>query len=113
MQRAPRPCGKCGKRVYRGGLCADCYKQADLRRGTSTQRGYGKRHRDVFRVGVLERDPICVACGEEPATVADHYPFTRRQLVTAGLDPNDPIHGRGLCESCHNRHTASTSIASR
>lgn len=113
MQRAPRPCGKCGKRTYRGGLCIDCYKQADRRRGTSTQRGYDARHRNRFRAAVLERDPICLACDEEPSTHADHYPWTRRQLVAAGKDPNDPGYGRGLCQSCHNRHTASTSIASR
>lgn len=29
-----------------------------------------------------------------------------RQLVEAGLDPNDPAHGRGLCEPCHKQETA-------
>ncbi|RZE73308.1 hypothetical protein C0R02_27625 [Streptomyces albidoflavus] len=46
---------------------------------------------------------------DELSTVADHWPRTRRQLVTDGEDPNDPAHGRGLCEGCHNRHTARSS----
>ncbi|AHH98316.1 hypothetical protein KALB_4954 [Kutzneria albida DSM 43870] len=38
--------------------------------------------------------------------VADHYPKSRRELVAAGADPNDPQHGRGLCVACHNAQTA-------
>lgn len=93
-------------------MCATHYRQADRRRGTSTQRGYGKAHRTLFRPAVLERDPICVMpdC-DAPATEADHYPLTRRELVAKGLDPDDPKHGRGLCKRCHSRHTASTSLA--
>jgi 5-methylcytosine-specific restriction protein A len=40
------------------------------------------------------------------ATVADHYPLSRKELIDAGLDPNDPQHGRGLCKPCHDRETA-------
>jgi len=50
------------------------------------------------------RTPWCV-CGKR-ATVADHYPVKRRDLVKQGLDPNDPRYGRGLCASCHARWTA-------
>lgn len=45
--------------------------------------------------------------------MADHYPTDRRDLVKMGLNPNDPKYGRGLCERCHNRYTASKSIAVR
>lgn len=59
---------------------------------------------------MLARDPNCVLCLQadrtEPATVADHYPRSRRELVERGLDPDDPQHGRGLCSSCHGRATA-------
>jgi len=62
----------------------------------------------TFRHAVLTRDPICVACLRARATVADHHPHERRELIAQGKDPNDPQHGRGLCTTCHNRHTAKT-----
>jgi len=39
-------------------------------------------------------------CQAAPSVVADHWPLDQRQLIAAGLDPNDPVHGRGLCDSC-------------
>jgi 5-methylcytosine-specific restriction protein A len=91
----------------RAGLCARHYKQRDLRRGSPLQRGYDNDHRE-FRAAVLERDnDTCIVCGGS-ATIADHYPKSRRELVALGLDPNDPRHGRALCVTCHNRHTATT-----
>jgi len=89
-----------------GGRCPGCRREAEARRGTARQRGYGGGHERRFRRGVLVRDPVCVLCRDELATVADHWPLSRRQLVAAGLDPNDPAHGRGLCVSCHNKETA-------
>lgn len=63
-----------------------------------------------FRGAVLARDYICVIDGcFQFATVADHYPHTRRELADSGLDPNDPVYGRGLCAPHHNKHTAATS----
>jgi 5-methylcytosine-specific restriction protein A len=41
-----------------------------------------------------------------PATVADHWPKSRKQLEAEGLDPNEPSYGRGLCASCHGKETA-------
>ncbi|WP_199523985.1 hypothetical protein [Micromonospora craterilacus] len=32
--------------------------------------------------------------------VADHWPLDRKQLVARAMNPNDPAHGRGLCEPC-------------
>jgi 5-methylcytosine-specific restriction protein A len=52
---------------------------------------------------VLRRDVLCVLCGVRLASVADHYPMERRELVASGLDPNDPRHGRGLCTECDHR----------
>lgn len=99
----------CGALVERG-RCTSCSTQAEQRRGSSAARGYGAEHRDRFRAGVIDRDVCCVLCRErdewELATVADHWPLSRRELEDRGLDPNDPAHGRGLCHTCHSRETS-------
>ncbi|WP_424642884.1 TIGR03668 family PPOX class F420-dependent oxidoreductase [Embleya sp. AB8] len=42
-----------------------------------------------------------------PAVVADHHPFSRRQLLNHGVtDPDAPDRMRPLCARCHNRETA-------
>ena len=107
----PRPCRKCGQRVHRAGLCQHHYRQSEQMRGSSGERGYDASHARRFRSAVLDAAGwVCVRCGGA-ASVADHYPRTRKQLVQAGDDPNDPQYGRALCKLCHDRHTASTSIA--
>lgn len=45
-------------------------------------------------------------CRKAWATVADHHPLSRKQLIDAGLNPDDPNAGRGLCKPCHDRETA-------
>lgn len=59
---------------------------------------------------MLERDICCVLCREadkwELATVADHWPLSRRELLERGLDADDPEHGRGLCKRHHDQETA-------
>ncbi|MGW6913723.1 holin [Kitasatospora sp. NPDC054939] len=89
-----------------GGRCPTHRAEADRARGTTTQRGYGQRHRTRFRPAVLARDPVCVLCRAKPSQHADHHPLSRRELVERGHDPDDPKHGRGLCHSCHSRETA-------
>lgn len=88
------------------GKCIPHRKAADTARGTAAQRGYASRGHKAFRAAVLERDPICVLCRVAVATVADHWPDSRRELVDMGADPNDPSRGRGLCKRCHDRETA-------
>lgn len=92
------------------GRCHQHRREADTARGTATQRGYTGRSHQRFRRAVLRRDRICVLCAAEhrttPATVADHFPRSRRELLAADLDPDDPRYGRGLCEAHHNRETA-------
>jgi 5-methylcytosine-specific restriction protein A len=106
MPMKPRSrCPRC-KRLHDGtGTCAQCKAAADNRL-SAARRGYGARHRDKFRIGVLDRDPVCVLCHRAPSTHADHYPRGRRELVALGLDPDDPRYGRGLCASCDSRQTA-------
>lgn len=86
--------------------CPAHERTADRTRGTSRQRGYDREHENRFRRAVLQRDPICVVCGHRPSRDADHFPRSRRELVAAGLDPNDPSYGRGLCGPCHSASTA-------
>ena len=87
------------------------------RRGSARAQGYGRRYEHHFRRLVLLRDPLCV-CGDQahghgprcllPSTVADHHPRDKRELRRLGLDDDDPRYGRGLCASCHSKHTAAT-----
>lgn len=88
------------------GRCDACRTKAEQQRGSAASRGYGTRHRNTFRTGVLARDPVCTVCGQAPAVHADHWPTDRRELVARGLDPDDPQYGRGVCGPCHSRETA-------
>ena len=89
-----------------GTRCIKCRAIADKRRGTSTERGYNTRAHRTFRNAVLEADPICVICNKAQATVADHYPRSRKELLELGMNANAPQYGRGLCKRCHDKATA-------
>lgn len=97
------------------GRCQTCKAKAEQQRGTARERGYDQLHARRFRQAVLRRDPLCqctdTAHGHGVPCLAisrhaDHYPRDRRDLIAAGLDPNAPAHGRGLCHGCHSKHTA-------
>ena len=106
MARAMKVCPTAGcATLTTGGRCADCQTKADRLRGTAGERGYTSKGHQRFRRAVLRRDPVCVLCQLQASTVADHYPISRRDLVAAGLDPNDPARGRGLCATCHGQET--------
>lgn len=89
------------------GRCDGCRTEAEQRRGSARQRGYGGRAWSRSRRAVLQRDPLCVlGCGR-PATVADHWPVSRRDLVAQGVaDPDAPHRMRGVCVPCHSSETA-------
>lgn len=106
MPRAARTCNRCPAVITTGSRCDTCTRAAEQARGSAHQRGYTSTGHQHFRTAVLRRDPICVQCHTEWATVADHYPTSRRDLEATGLDPNDPTKGRGLCKPCHDRETA-------
>ena len=93
--------------IYEGAAsrCPAHRKRADRERGTAAERGYQGRGHRAFRDEVLTRDPVCVLCDIRQATVADHYPRSRRELVELGMDPNDASNGRGLCAPCHSIET--------
>lgn len=88
------------------GRCTVCRRDADRDRGTAAERGYNSAGHRRFRAAVLDRDPICVVCDLAASTVADHWPMSRRELLIAGRDPDDPRYGRGVCKRCHDRSTS-------
>ena len=105
MKVCPSP--GCPRLVAEAGPCSTCSRKQDEARGTAAQRGYGHAHRTLFRPQVLARAGyICELCQRAIATVADHYPLSRRDLVAEGLNPNDPRYGRALCKPCHDAETA-------
>lgn len=101
---------RCGRTHAGTGACPTCRSraraQAERARGSTTQQGYTGEHVTRFRAQVLARDPTCVLCGDAPSTDADHWPRSRKELLAAGCDPNDPQYGRGLCSACHKNETA-------
>ena len=92
--------------LYEGteGRCPTHRREA--RAARVDNRVYSTRGHRAFREAVLLRDPICVLCARSLATVADHHPISRRDLVEFGMNPNDPSAGRGLCHRCHSIETA-------
>lgn len=113
---AKRVCPTSGcPELVTSGRCDDCKRKAEAVRGSASQRGYNSPGHRRFRHAVLHRDPLCV-CPEQdhghesgrclaPSTVADHHPLSRRELIDAGLNPNSPERGRGLCAPCHGKYT--------
>lgn len=89
-----------------GARCPGCSKTADKAHWARTKGYNTKAHRVTFRLTVLQADPICCLCRVAVSTVADHHPKSREDLIQLGMNPNDPRHGRGLCETCHNTETA-------
>lgn len=102
MPRARSVCNQPGcPELTTGGRC----KAHETPRPDSHQRGYGHTHRSRFRPQVLARDPLCRICRRAASVIADHWPLSRKELIAAGLDPDDPRAGRGLCRSCDGRQT--------
>jgi 5-methylcytosine-specific restriction protein A len=106
MPRALHVCPTSGcPNLVEEGRCATCKARASQLRGSAASRGYGtawaKRRR-----AYLIRHPICTLCPRQ-ATVADHYPESRRELVAAGVPDPDADHRlRALCAPCHASETA-------
>lgn len=110
MARALTVCNRfgCSTPVPQGqGRCDACRAEAERRRRPGGN-PYASAGHLRFREAVLRRDEICVVCEIRVATHADHFPLERVELIELGKNPNDPAYGRGLCEDCHNRHTAAT-----
>lgn len=79
-------------------------KASDTHRPNANQRGYGSQWRRTART-FLRAHPTCIDCGD-PATVPDHSPLTRRELVAHGItNPDAPAFLRPRCKPCHDRKT--------
>ncbi len=92
---------KCGKLSDRN-RCPD-HRGED--RPSSTARGYDNAWRKV-RSEFLRLNPFCLDCGQ-PATVPDHSPLTRAELLANGIgNPDAPAFLQPRCKSCHDRKTA-------
>ena len=106
MPRSLKPCTAPGcPELVTSGRCANHRRQAERTRGTAAQRGYDHRWARR-RAAYLRRHPLCRLC-PAPATVADHYPVSRRDLVAQGVPDPDADHRlRPLCASCHGKETA-------
>jgi 5-methylcytosine-specific restriction endonuclease McrA len=69
------------------------------------QRGYTKDFQ-AQRLKLLADSPSCSLC-DQPATVADHHPIERAQLLLMEVkDPDDLEWLRPLCTKCHNIKSA-------
>lgn len=112
MPDRPRnPCSTpgCRGQAARDGRCATCRVRRrggiEAARGTASQRGYGVRW-SATRRQYLATHIWCVLCGAV-ATIADHHPISRRDLIAAGVeDPDTDERLRPLCDPCHHVQTA-------
>jgi 5-methylcytosine-specific restriction enzyme A len=78
---------------------------ADRQRATAAARGYDGTW-SARRADYLTARPWCCLCGAA-ATIADHWPTSRRDLVAAGTrDPDADHRLRPLCSRCHGTETA-------
>jgi 5-methylcytosine-specific restriction protein A len=90
-----------------------CPAHAARRRDSDRDRRRPWRYNDAAwrrnRANFLRAHPRCIDCGAA-ATVADHAPIDRVELIARGEPhPDAWEHLQSRCESCHNRRTARTS----
>lgn len=111
---APKPCKKPGCRSLTtlGAYCFDHAKlikqQAEVKRESSTQRGYGYRWQQTSK-GFLRAHPLC-QCSEckegelqlKPSNVVDHIIPHKGDMVLFW----DRSNWMAMNESCHNKKTA-------
>ena len=86
--------------------CDEHVHLADKQRANAAKRGYDARWQK-YRLGFLAKNPLCVICKENNrvtlSTVTDHIiPHKGNQALF--WDYNNH---QALCETCHNRKTAS------
>nr|DAT23874.1 MAG TPA: HNH endonuclease bacteriophage, HNH Endonuclease, DNA.52A [Caudoviricetes sp.] len=93
--------------------CPECLKR--VRHTTDTKPYTSVGHRKA-RAKLLALHPYCQCEGckahkglcTQKATVADHFPLERFELIAEGKDPNDTRFMRALCKQCHDIKTAAT-----
>lgn len=101
------PTQGCPGKTAGGVLCSRC-RHVRPQRPADDSPGdvYTTRWWRTRRMEFLGVHPFCVLC-RGVATVADHYPTSRRVMVAAGVvDPDADDRLRALCKPCHDRSTA-------
>jgi 5-methylcytosine-specific restriction protein A len=103
-------CVTCGKPTTPGPTCDDCRSASP-----ANERPYdsAKWKRRAHRF--LMRHRWCALCSKEglstQATVADHYPETRKELLARGVDdPDRDEYLRPLCVTHHATHGRKTRL---
>ena len=95
---------RCPNRAVRRGLCSECEKAYDDRRGSPADRGYGSEWR-ALRARVLREEPFCrCGCGD-PSEEVDHI-IPKSQ---GGTDDRSNL--QGLSKSHHSAKTMRQSVA--
>ena len=93
--------------------CKECLKRI---RHTTDRTPYKSISHRKARAKLLALHPYCQCEGckahkglcTQKATIADHYPLERFELIAEGKDPNALCYMRALCKKCHDIKTAST-----
>lgn len=104
-------CHRCGTPTDElDGLCDEC--RGVLR---PTERPYDDPLWRRRSAAFLRAHPWCALCEElglsVKATVADHWPMSRKELVAAGeSDPDQTKYLRPLCRGHHNARASSHTI---
>jgi 5-methylcytosine-specific restriction enzyme A len=115
MKRSLKPCNEINCPTLTRERYCEQHKQVvneyDKRRGSSSKRGYDGKWRKA-RTTYLAKNPFCVDCFKEgnarPATVVDHIvPHKGDQKLFW-----DKTNWQGMCESHHNRKTATQDMGS-
>lgn len=110
---APRPCNHpgCGKLLHNASYCDQHQKakrkQADDRRGSSTERGYGYKWQQVSKA-FLKAHPICECADCKassvllPSTVVDHITPHKGDMKLFWQRDN----WQAMNKKCHDKKTA-------
>jgi 5-methylcytosine-specific restriction protein A len=102
-------CHRCGKPTGEpGGVCPECKSASP-----ANERPYDDAAWRRTSAAFLRRHRWCVLCSAEglstQATIADHYPETRKELLMRRVEnPDDPKYLRPLCASHHATHGRKT-----
>jgi len=106
--RPRKPCSQpgCSKTTANGGPCDAHRRQREARRKEDGNDAYRTTRWQRVRRAYLYDHPWCLLC-TRAATVADHFPKSRRELLAEGVsNPDESSRLRPLCSSCHNKETA-------
>lgn len=80
-------------------------RQSDSRRPSASVRGYDHKWRKNAQAFLMFH-PTCIDCGNK-ATVPDHDPTSRADLLAQGVTDPDAWHRmKPRCTTCHNKRTA-------